>query len=178
MVYETGRSESFVDQFYRLLLMTRRRHYLLPQPRAWFKNLVKCMGDNVQIRLARKDGIPVAAIMTLRHRATVIYKYGCSDERLHKLGAMPFLFWNLIQESKVSGVGKIDFGRSDWDQESLIHFKDKLGATRKVLNYYRYPEQAGSKSASWSVLKVRQFFSILPDSISSMAGKLVYRHIG
>lgn len=178
LAYETGRSEIFVDQFYRLLLMTRRRHHLLPQPRAWFKNLVKCMGDSVQIRLALKDGIPVGAIMTLRHRSTVIYKYGCSDERLHKLGAMPFLFWKLIEESKASGAEKIDFGRSDWDQESLIHFKDKLGATRRVLNYYRYPEQAASKSVAWSEVKVRQFFSILPGSISSMAGRLVYRHIG
>jgi CelD/BcsL family acetyltransferase involved in cellulose biosynthesis len=178
LVHETGRSESFVDQFYRLLLRTRRRHQLLPQPRAWFKNLVECMDDNIQIRLARKDGTPIAAMMTLRHRSSVIYKYGCSDERLHNLGAMPFLFWKLIEESKALGAQKIDFGRSDWDQESLINFKDKFGSTRKVLNYYRYPVEATSKSAAWSELKIRQFFSLLPDSISSMAGRLVYRHIG
>src|SRR3984957_4521589 len=96
VVYETGRSENFVDEFYRLLLMTRRRHHLLPQPRAWFKNLVKFMGESVQIRIARKDGIAVAAIMALRHRSSVIYKYGCSDESFHNLGAMPFLFWKMI----------------------------------------------------------------------------------
>ena len=178
LVHETGRSESFVDQFYRLLLMTRRRHQLLPQPRAWFKNLVECMGDNIQIRLATKDGIPIAAMMTLRHRSSVIYKYGCSDERLHNLGAMPFLFWRLIEESKASGADKIDFGRSDLSQESLIIFKDKFGSTRKELNYYRYPGEAKSKSAAWGERKIRQFFSILPDSISSIAGRLVYRHIG
>jgi lipid II:glycine glycyltransferase (peptidoglycan interpeptide bridge formation enzyme) len=173
-----GRSEVFVDEFYRLLLMTRRRHQLLPQPRAWFKNLVECMGENIQIRLARKEGIPIAAMMTLRHRSSVIYKYGCSDERLHNLGAMPFLFWRLIEESKASGADKIDFGRSDLSQESLIIFKDKFGSTRKELNYYRYPGEAKSKSAAWGERKIRQFFSILPDSISSIAGRLVYRHIG
>ena len=167
-----------MDEFYRLLLMTRRRHQLLPQPRSWFKNLVECMGENIQIRLARKEGIPIAAMMTFRHRSSVIYKYGCSDESLHNLGAMPFLFWRLIEESKAWGAGKIDFGRSDLNQESLISFKDKFGSTRKVLNYYRYPVEAISKSPAWSELKIRQFFSILPDSISSMAGKLVYRHIG
>jgi CelD/BcsL family acetyltransferase involved in cellulose biosynthesis len=178
IVYEAGNSESFVDQFYRLLLMTRRRHHMLPQPRAWFENLVKCMGNSVKILLARKDDKAVAAIMALRHRSSVIYKYGCSDERQHKLGAMPFLFWKLMEESKAAGAGKIDFGRSDWEQESLIRFKDKLGATRKVLNYYRFPEQKRSESASVCELKIRRFFSILPDSISSMAGRLVYRHIG
>jgi CelD/BcsL family acetyltransferase involved in cellulose biosynthesis len=178
LVHEMGRSEIFVDEFYRLLLITRRRHQLLPQPRAWFKNLVECMGDNVQIRLARKDGVPIAAMMILRHKASVIYKYGCSDERLHNLGAMPFLFWKLIEESKASGVDKIDFGRSDLNHESLITFKDKFGGTRKVLNYYRYPREVKSKSAAWGGLKIRRFFSILPDSISSMAGRLIYRHIG
>ena len=178
LVHEVGRSEIFVDEFYRLLLMTRRRHQLLPQPRAWFKNLVECMGENIQIRLARKEGIPIAAMMTLRHRSTVIYKYGCSDERLHNLGAMPFLFWKLIEESKTSGAEKIDFGRTDLNHESLTTFKDKFGTARKVLNYYRYPQEAKLKSAAWGGPKIRQFFSILPDSISSMAGRLVYRHIG
>jgi lipid II:glycine glycyltransferase (peptidoglycan interpeptide bridge formation enzyme) len=177
-VYEVGRSEIFVDEFYRLLLMTRRRHQLLPQPRSWFKNLVECMGENIQIRLARKEGIPIAAMMTFRHRSSVIYKYGCSDERLHNLGAMPFLFWRLIEESKAWGADKLDLGRSDLTQESLITFKDKFGSKRKELNYYRYPGEAKSKSAAWGGVKIRRFFSILPDSISSIAGRLIYRHIG
>jgi CelD/BcsL family acetyltransferase involved in cellulose biosynthesis len=176
--YETGRCEVFVGEFYRLLLITRRRHHLLPQPRAWFKNLVECMGDSIQIRLARKNGTPIAAMMTLRHRSSVIYKYGCSDERLHNLGAMPFLFWKLIEESKESGAEKIDFGRSGLDQAGLITFKDKLGTTKRLLDYYRYPAEAKWNSAPWGEHTIRRFFSILPDSISSTAGRLVYRHIG
>src|SRR5207245_5150625 len=94
--YEVGRSKQLVDQFYRLLLPTRRRHQWLPQPQAWFRNLVDCMGDGIQIRVARKDGNPIAAMLTLRHGATGVYKYGCSDEKFHSLVAMPFLFWRLI----------------------------------------------------------------------------------
>ena len=114
--YEVGRSKELVDEFYRLTLLTRRRHHLLPQPRIWFRNLVECMGDDVQIRVARKNGTPVAAILTLRHRSTLVYKYGASDANLHRLGGMPFLFWKLIQEGKASGAEKIDLGRSDLDQ--------------------------------------------------------------
>jgi CelD/BcsL family acetyltransferase involved in cellulose biosynthesis len=176
--YEIGHSDVLVDEFYRLLLITRRRHHLLPQPRAWFTNLVECMGDNLQIRLVRKNATPIAAMLTLRHRLSVIYKYGCSDEKFHNLGAMPFLFWKLIEESKASGAEKIDFGRSDFDQESLISFKDKFGTTRKRLSYYRYPKGVRTKSAVWHRHTIRQFFSILPNSVSSTAGKLVYRHMG
>ena len=43
--YEAGRSESILAKFYHLLLLTRRRHQLPPQPVAWFRNLVDCLRD-------------------------------------------------------------------------------------------------------------------------------------
>ena len=176
--YATGRSEALADVFYQLMLRTRRRHHLLPQPRAWFKNLVDCMGAKAQIRVAAKDGMPVAAMLTLSHGSSVIYKYGCSDERYHSLGAMPFLFWKLIEEAKTSGAENIDLGRSDLEQESLIAFKDKFGATKKLLHYYRYPHGSKGRPAAWGEHTIRQCFSILPDAVSSTAGRLVYRHMG
>ena len=176
--YAIGRSLDLVDEFYRLLLVTRKRHGLLPQPYAWFKNLAECMKDNLQIRLAKKDGASFAAVLTLRHRNSLIYKYGCSDEKRHNLAGMPFLFWRLIQESKASGIDKIDFGRSDLDQESLVRFKDRFGTNKSLLNYYRYPTTMRAPARDWGVRRIRQFFSILPESVSATAGRLVYRHIG
>ena len=177
--YEAGRSQQLLDEFYRLVLLTRRRHQLLPQPRAWFKNLVECMGDKVQIRVARKDGTPISAMLTLRHRSCVIYKYGCSDEKVHNLGGMPFLFWRLIEESKESGAERIDFGRSDLDNEGLIAFKNKFGTTKKTLTYYRYPDtEKGEATMNWSAQAARQFLCLLPDAVRSHAGKLLYRHMG
>ena len=44
--YQRGCSEELLDDFYRLLMITRRRHRLLPQPRVWFRNLVACMGPS------------------------------------------------------------------------------------------------------------------------------------
>ena len=177
--YEAGRSEPLVDEFYRLLVVTRRRHQLLPQPRAWFKNLVECMGDNVQISLVRKSGAPIAALFTLRHGPCVVYKYGCSDARFHSLGGMPFLFWRLIEESKASGVERIDFGRSDWNNEGLITFKDRLGATRRLLTYYRYTNPEG-RDAVPGLVSLRSWKTIfsLPSAVLSVAGRVLYRHIG
>jgi hypothetical protein len=92
---------------------------------------------------------------------------------------MPFLFWKLIEESKASGAEKIDFGRSDWDNEGLIAFKDRLGTTRRLLTYYRYTNPEGGNSAtaigfprSWNTI-----FS-LPDAVLSLAGRVLYRHAG
>ena len=179
LCYETGRSQELVDDFYRLLLMTRRRHQLLPQPKIWFENLVECMGDKFEIRLARKDGTPIAAILTLRHGSSVVYKYGCSNARFHNLGAMPFLFWRLIEESKASGAQKIDFGRSDLDHEGLIVFKDRLGTKRRLLTYYRYTNAAERQEAApWESHALRQLFRHLPDAFLSTAGRVFYKHMG
>jgi CelD/BcsL family acetyltransferase involved in cellulose biosynthesis len=176
--YTKGRSEILVDEFYRLMVRTRRRHHSLPQPRAWFRNLIECMGHRAQIRVAAANDMPIAAMLTLTHGRSVTYKYGCSDERLHNLGAMPFLFWRLIEESKALGAERIDFGRSALDQKSLIRFKDKLGTTKKILEYYRYPQKSKSAFVAWSGHIGRQVFAILPSFISSTAGRLVYRHMG
>jgi hypothetical protein len=176
--HETGTSQQLVHEFYRLMLTTRRRHRLLPQPRRWFQNLVSCMGDGSQIRMARKDGIPIAAMLTLRHRACVVYKYGCSDRRFHKMGGMPFLFWKLIEECKASEIDSIDLGRTDLANEGLIVFKNRLGATKNLLTYYRYTNLKTRKMPNWESQDLGNLFSILPDTVLSNAGGLVYKHIG
>jgi hypothetical protein len=177
--YERGASAQLMEEFYRLLLTTRRRHQLLPQPRSWFGNLLVCMRDKLQIRVARKNGVPIAAMLTLQHRSSVIYKYGCSDERLHNLGGMPLLFWKLVEESKAAGAEQIDCGRSDLNNNGLIVFKDRLGTKRRLLTYYRYTrmERRGMATLRDSQT-VRQLFSFLPDAISALAGRVLYRHIG
>jgi CelD/BcsL family acetyltransferase involved in cellulose biosynthesis len=175
--YEAGRSMQLLDEFYRLLLITRRRHQLIPQPRAWFENLVECMGDKLQISVARKCGTTVASMISLRHRASVVYKYGCSDASFHNLGGMPFLFWKLVEESKLSGAARIDLGRSDLDNEGLVVFKDRLGTQKKQLTYYRYT----NLETAVALMTCRSFgtlCSALPNSVKSVAGKLLYRHLG
>jgi CelD/BcsL family acetyltransferase involved in cellulose biosynthesis len=177
--YEAARSEELVDDFFRLLLLTRRRHQLPPQPRVWFRNLAAYMGDRLTVRLARKENVPIAALVTLRHQSSVVYKYGCSNEKFHNLGAVPFLFWRLIEEGKASGVETIDFGRSDLDNQGLIAFKDRFGARKKLLTYYRYPgAETGGTLMTRGSQAVRQLLSILPDAVLSTAGRVLYRHMG
>lgn len=179
LTYEAGRAERIVNEFYRLLLNTRRRHRLLPQPRAWFDNLVECMGDKLQIRLARKNGVAIAAMLTLQHGSSLVYKYGCSNEKFHNLGGMPFLFWRLIGESKAAGIEKIDLGRTDLNNEGLVAFKDRLGAGKRLLTYYRDTRTPRAGVATLSDSRaLRHFFAFLPEAVSSLAGRILYRHLG
>ena len=177
--YEVGRSIDFIETFHNLMLITRRRHQLPPQPVSWFHNLAKNMGDALQIRVARKNGSPIAALLTLRHRSNIIYKYGCSDGAFHQMGGMPFLFWKLIEEGKATGAERIDFGRSEMENEGLVAFKDKFGTTKSTLTYFRYPKTTKEKARAWGDSRLaRRMFTLLPDGVLSAAGKVLYRHIG
>jgi CelD/BcsL family acetyltransferase involved in cellulose biosynthesis len=177
--YEAGRSEELIQAFYDLQMITRKRHHLPPQPKSWFQNLVNYMGDAVHIRVARKNGAAIAAILTLRHRSTVIYKYGCSDGAFHQLGGMPFLFWKVIEESKASGAECLDFGRTEMNNESLIAFKDKFGTTKRTLTYYRYPGKKEKQVYFHEDSRLmRRILSIVPDGVMSAVGTVLYKHIG
>lgn len=179
LAFEESRSKRALDDFYNLLLRTRRRHQLVPQPRAWFQDLLASLGEKTQIRLARKDGRPVAAMLTLRHGTSVVYKYGCSDEREHPLGGMPCLFWRLIEESKSWGAEQLDFGRSDLGQESLVTFKERFGATRQALRYYRSgPVETEGTVRAWAKRASQRVLPVLPDSLLEAVGSGLYRHIG
>ena len=176
---EDGRSPDLLQKFYSLQILTRRRQQLPPQPFAWFRNLAACMGDKMKIRVASKDGKPVASILTLQHRRTLVYKYGCSDKAFSNLGGMQLLFWRAIQDAKSQGLLEFDLGRSDWENEGLIRFKDRLGATRSTLTYWRYPASSAAQATStWKMNAAKRIISCLPDACLSAAGNLLYRHIG
>jgi len=179
LTYEAGRSETLVKKFRHLLLLTRRRHQIPPQPLAWFRNLIDCLGNDLTIHVVSSGTDPVASIITLAYNKTLIYKYGASDAKFHNLGGTSLLFWKAIQEGKRLGAEEFDLGRSELDDPGLSAFKEHLGGIGSKLNYYRYPASPRLKSVSGPVLPyLRQAFAHMPDAIFSGVGQLLYRHMG
>jgi hypothetical protein len=184
LICETGDSESLLNSFWRLFLLTRRHHRTPPPPKRWFRNVLDCLGAAAALRVAFQGRQPVAAVITLRYKDTMVYKYGCSDARFHNLGGMPFLLWTSIQAAKREGLSVFDFGRSDCDNTGLITFKDRWGAARSELTYARFAAAGNSRGAyrlsgtGWKGRFAGSVVSCLPDSVLSLAGSLLYRHMG
>lgn len=177
--YEDGNSECLLQKFYSLLVTTRRRQYLPPQPLAWFRGLVAAFGDDIKIRVASKGDLPVASILTLSTNRCVVYKYGGSIASLNKLGGMAFLFWKTIQEAKDKGLEELDMGRSGIDNLGLIAFKEHWGATGTTLNYWRYPPPSPLVPRSaWQRRLAHRLVQAAPDLALEAVGTLLYRHIG
>jgi hypothetical protein len=177
--YEDGNSEALLQKFYKLLVITRRRQYLPPQPLAWFRWLIATFGDNLKIRLASKGDLPVASILTLSNKRSVVYKYGGSIASLNKLGGMALLFWKTIQEAKGDGLEELDMGRSGVDNLGLIAFKEHWGAIGTPLSYWRYPPPGPyAPRPAWQKSLARRLVQSAPDLALEAVGTLLYRHIG
>ncbi|MFZ3215852.1 MAG: GNAT family N-acetyltransferase [Candidatus Acidiferrales bacterium] len=184
LTYQEGTSESILDTFYHLLTITRRRHGVPPQPKIWFRNLIECFGPALQICVASQGRRTVAAMLTLRHKNTLVYKYGGSDSRFNKLGSMHCLYWESIQRAKALGLEMFDLGRSDADQSGLITFKSRWGATLSNLTYFRFAPSSDPihwfepRGATWKTRAAKAIVAHSPAALLPGLGNLLYRHIG
>jgi lipid II:glycine glycyltransferase (peptidoglycan interpeptide bridge formation enzyme) len=184
LVYQEGSDETLLESFYRLLVITRRRHRLPPQPKRWFRNLMESFGESLKIRLALKQGRPVAGMLTLRHKDTLIYKNGGSDARFHNLGAMHLLYWESIRDAKDLGLRTFDLGRTDAEQAGLIQFKDRWGAAQSTLQYTRFGVAGHSKhifdqnGAGWKMRLLKKALAITPRTFLPGIGSFLYKHAG
>jgi CelD/BcsL family acetyltransferase involved in cellulose biosynthesis len=174
--YRTGRSDDLLDAFYRLMVVTRRRHGLPPQPRRWFVHLVRAFGDRVTIHVAFVGRRAAGSLLTLSHRNTLVYKYGCSDAALHASGIMPFLFWKTMQEARAAGLTDFDLGRTDRDNPGLLQFKERLGGIRSPLIYIRHG--ARRRSSPRFVRVPPALMAKMPTRLLEMAGTVLYPHLG
>ena len=180
LTYEEGSSETLLRKFYRLQILTRRRHQIPPQPIAWFRNLLEFLGGVGTIRVVSKDGRPIASILTLLYNGTMTYKYGCSDALYNNLAGTPLLFWQSIQQAKERGAHTFDMGRSDLDNPGLINFKSNWGTADLPLTYWRFPQAAENHVSAPSGARRAGSYVVsrLPDPLLILLGRTLYKHVG
>lgn len=179
LVEKCGNSQDLLREFYGLFVITRGRHHLPPPPFVWFQNLVQCLGNALEIRVAYNDGSPIAAILTLRFRQIAYFKYGCSDARFNKFGATPWLLWRAVTAAKGNGALAFDLGRTQEENAGLLAFKDHWVRDHQRLTYWRFPGGPSlDKADGWKLKFAKRVFSYMPKRLLATSGKLIYRHIG
>ncbi len=179
LMEKCGGSEELLKDFYTLFVATRSRHHLPPMPYAWFENLSRCLGESVEIRIAYKSEVPVSAVLTLRFKDTVLYKYGCSDVRFKRLGSMPWLLWQAIAAAKLKGALRFDFGRTEEGNKGLLEFKNRWVPKPQEMIYWKFPKTSSIGSpGGWKLQMAKRAFSVMPNSLLRLTGRLLYRHIG
>jgi hypothetical protein len=184
LISREGRTPELLESFCNLLMRTRRRHSTLPQPKRWFESLIRNFGKDLNVRVAFKGSVAVAAVLTLQHRDTLVYKYACSDERYHSLGGMHLLIWHAILDAKRQNLALFDFGRTDRENEGLTTFKDRWGTERSLLTYTRIaaaessPKPFVSPTSGWRKILPKIVLPVMPARALWSISDVVSKHLG
>jgi hypothetical protein len=178
---EFRRDAAAMREFYRLLIQTRQRHGVPPQPYRFFANVQKHIVDRGQghIIIARKDHVAVAGAVFFHQPKCVIYKYGASDMNYQSLRANNLVMWSALERYSNEGYQLFDFGRTSLGNEGLRRFKSGWGSTQRTIDYFTYDFKHNAftpscdNSSGWQ----HQLFKRLPPILSRWIGTALYKHI-
>lgn len=168
-----------LDAFYSLHLKTRQRLGVPTQPRRFIRRFEELFAADLGfVELIFDEDQPIAAAVFLTYKGTVTYKYGASDAR--KLNKRPnnLLFSDVIRWACEAGFDRLDFGRTDIDNEGLRAFKRSWGASETELSYTYLADREPSPDP---VLRDRIMSTTIqrsPALVGRLAGEALYGHFG
>jgi CelD/BcsL family acetyltransferase involved in cellulose biosynthesis len=170
-------------RFYNLMVMTRRKHGLLPQPRRFFEKIHAQFMEpgQGQLLLAEHGGKVSAGDLLLRFRDQLVYKFNASDPRFLGLRPNNLLLWKAMQSGRDSGCRTLDLGRCEEDNEGLRRFKLLWGGREERLPYYQYPAEANGSAVLGSRrarAALSLFVKLAPGFAVQAAGSALYRNFG
>ena len=177
---EVSRELAAVKVFYSLLVKTRKRHGLPPQPFRLFRNIFRhILSQNMGVVIVARSGhTPVGAAVYFQWGDQAIYKYGASDERFQHLRGNNLVMWEAIKWATQQGLASLHLGRTSLGNPGLRKFKLGWGAEEGKIAYFKFDlrQQAfvaeRDETEGWH----NQVFRSAPGFISRLAGRLLYRH--
>jgi hypothetical protein len=177
-----GVSLELLDNFYRLICMTRKRHGLPPQPFSFFMNVYEDIFSQRKgiIVSALYSGKVVAASVFFHFGTNALFKYGASDIKYQDLRPNNLVMWEAIKWYKNQGIETLDLGRTESINHGLLRYKRAWGGAESSLKYYRYDIRKKSfveRRPKGNMLQSRLFVR-LPLSILRLTGRILYKHFG
>jgi len=177
---EISREWGAVKAFYSLLVKTRKRHGLPPQPFSLFQNIFRhVLRPNMGVVIVARQGhTPVGAAVYFQWGNRAIYKYGASDERFQHLRGNNLVMWEAIKWCGRQGLGSLHLGRTSLANPGLRKFKLGWGAEEGKIAYFKFDLRRRQfvverdETEGWH----NRVFRSAPIFASRLAGRLLYRH--
>ncbi|MEM8735459.1 MAG: GNAT family N-acetyltransferase [Planctomycetota bacterium] len=164
---ETGSADQQLDIMYGLVQTSYERSGVpLVDQRLFSEALARLGEDVVQVRVARFEGTPVAAGISLAFQGRFYAWYGGG---IRKPGIAPFdvLTWDEIRWASENGFQCYDFGGAGWPDEEYgpREFKAKFGG--ELVSYGRYRKV----SAPVALKFAEQSYALLRNRGTQVANK-------
>ncbi|SMC26405.1 FemAB-related protein, PEP-CTERM system-associated [Desulfacinum hydrothermale DSM 13146] len=177
---ETG--SHLLDTFYQILAANYHRLGTPVFSRRLFRNLLDAFGRRAQILVVRtRQGVPVAAVLSLFWRDAVMPYYAGSLFAYRHLAPNDFMYWELMRRSCLAGFRWFDFGRSKKGTGSYA-FKKHWGFEPEPLAYqyvlHRTRALPDVSPANPRYRLLIQMWRRLPHGVTRLVGPPIARHLG
>lgn len=103
-------------------------------PKRLFSEVLDAFGDEADILTVWHQGSPVASVLSLYHRATVMPYWGGGTRAARRLRANDRMYFELMLHARRRGCARFDFGRSKANS-GAADFKKNWGFTASPLGY-------------------------------------------
>jgi lipid II:glycine glycyltransferase (peptidoglycan interpeptide bridge formation enzyme) len=174
---------SGMNEFYRLNMLTRKKHGVPCQPKKFFDNILKNVISKGHgfILLAFYDSKCVASSLFLKCNNTIHYKYNASDpDYMKKVSPNHSLTYQALRTGCERGFTSFDYGRTSPDNHGLIRYKKMWGSKMSDIPYYYYPKIKGASStreSSWIYRRLTYIWKLLPAQVIEKLGPMIHKHM-
>ncbi|MGB7297135.1 MAG: GNAT family N-acetyltransferase [Candidatus Aminicenantales bacterium] len=172
-----------IDDFFRLYVLTRKKHGVPHQPVEFFRALARNIIDHghASLLFASQKSLIIAAGLFLRLNKVVYYKYNVSDPYfLTKTAPNHLLTWTAIERACLDGFEYLDFGRTAPDNAGLMRHKQMWGAGIHDLPYFYHPpssiKSTNVESGIFYKLTTR-IWRRLPEPMAAKLGPVIMKYL-
>lgn len=150
-------------------------------PRPLFDAVLESFGGDADVLTVRRDGEPLASVLSLYHRGAVLPYWGGGTSAARTWRANDMMYFALMQHARKRGCTRFDFGRSKAGTGAAA-FKYNWGFVGEPLRYAS-KTAAGFVKRSVNPLDPKyrlqvKLWSKLPLAVANRLGPMISRGLG
>ena len=150
-------------------------------PKALFEEVLDGFGGDADILTVLHAGVPVASVLSLYHRGTVMPYWGGGTWDARRLRANDLMYYALMNHARERGCRSFDFGRSKYGT-GAFSFKKNWGFEPQPLSYAtRTADGEAARDVNPMSPKYRAQVALwqrLPLPIANRIGPMIARGLG
>jgi len=169
-----------LDTFYDLLASSFLNLGTPVFPKRFFAAMVREFPDASIVQIVRHKGRPVASVLSMVWRDTIMPHYSGEAPGVKRLKANNFKYFRLMEEAVARGLKRFDFGRSRANNEGVMRFKANQGFSAEPLPYQTdhlgHDAEAAANPNSGVFQKLRRVWRRLPPRAARILGPGIVRY--
>ncbi|MBV7257106.1 FemAB family PEP-CTERM system-associated protein [Pacificimonas sp. WHA3] len=176
-----GRDAAALDEHYGIYATSVRNLGTPVFPRSLFREMVTRFGENADVLTVRKDGAPVASVLSFYDNGTVYPYWGGGTFAARGLKANEHMYWMLMEHAHARGCTAFDFGRSKVGTGPYSYKKNWGFEPQPLVYEYRLGEGAEMPNLNPNSPKFKlmtDMWQRLPLWLANRLGPMIAKDLG